>query len=200
MCAQGFVDFINLILQDPVQYISMSNDAKTIVTSGIGETNLQVWSCDLSSKTVSGGYFLSMPHPPLAFECKNNGREDGGCVILAISKSGTAYVWNLESFSQDNVKPTKITVKADKAEGDKQKSASSRKSYTSIISARLHPTGLDQEVVVLVAYGPLDCPQFSLVNVSKEGENIVINALDQTETGPIQEKGVALVKGETLAF
>ncbi|KAL1169218.1 hypothetical protein V6Z11_A05G133000 [Gossypium hirsutum] len=53
---------------DPVQYISISNDAKTIVTSGFGETNLQVWSCDLSSKTLSGGSVISMPRPPLAFE------------------------------------------------------------------------------------------------------------------------------------
>ncbi|XWS20392.1 hypothetical protein CRYUN_Cryun31cG0097200 [Craigia yunnanensis] len=178
---------------DPVQYISMSNDAKTIVTSGFGETNLQVWSCDLSSKTVSGGSVISMPRPPLAFECKNNGSEDGGCVILAVSKSGIAYVWNLETISQDNVKPTKITVKADKAEGDQQKSASSRKSYTSLISARLHASGMGQEVVALIAYGPLDCPQFRLVNVSKTGEDIVINAVDQTET--IQENRAALVKG-----
>ncbi|XVF86509.1 hypothetical protein PTKIN_Ptkin18bG0046600 [Pterospermum kingtungense] len=180
---------------DPLQLICMSNDAKTVVTSGFGETNLQIWSCDLSSKIVSGGYFISMPRPPLAFECKNNGREDGGCVILAVSKSGIAYVWNLETISQENVKPTKITVKADKAEGDQQNTASARKSHTSIISARLHPPCLGQDVVVLVAYGPLDCPQFSLVNVSKAGENIAINAVDQTETGPIQENGVALVKG-----
>ena len=176
----------------------MSNDAKTIVTSGFGETNLQVWSCDLSSKTVSGVSVISMPRPPLAFECKNNGSEDGGCVILAVSKSGIVYVWNLETISQDNVKPTKITVKADTAEGDQQKSASSRKSYTSLISARLHAPGMGREVVALIAYGPLDCPQFSIVNVSKTGEDIVINAVDQTET--IQENRAAWVKGGTFTF
>ncbi|XWS16425.1 hypothetical protein CRYUN_Cryun34aG0086200 [Craigia yunnanensis] len=180
---------------DPVQYISMSNDAKTIVTSGFGETNFQVWSCDLSSKTVSGGSVISMPRPPLAFECKNNGSKDGGCVILAISKSGIAYVWNLETISQDNVEPTKITVKADKTEGDRQKSASSRKSHASVISAKLHASDMGQEIFALIAYGPLDCPQFSLVNVSKTGENIVINAVDQTETEIIQENRAALVKG-----
>ena len=148
----------------------MSDDAKTIVKSGFGETNLQVWSCDLSSKSVSGGSVISMRHLPLAFECKNNGNEDGGCVILAVSESGIAYVWNLETISQDNVEPTKITVKADKAEGDQQKSASSRKSHNSLISARLHASDMGQEIVALIAYGPLDCPQFSLVNVSKTGE------------------------------
>ncbi|XWS11837.1 hypothetical protein CRYUN_Cryun37aG0035400 [Craigia yunnanensis] len=178
---------------DPVQYISMSDDAKTIVTSGFGETNLQVWNCDLSSKSVSGGSVISMPHPPLAFECKNNGNEDGGCVILAVSESGIAYVWNLETISQNDVKPTKITVKADKADGEQQKSASSRKGRTSVISSRLHAPGMDQQVVALIAYSPLDSPQFSLVNVSKRGENIVINAVDQTET--IQENRAALVKG-----
>ncbi|XP_022714498.1 uncharacterized protein LOC111274112 [Durio zibethinus] len=178
---------------DSVQYMSMSNDGKTIVTSGFGEKNLQVWSCDFSSKIVSGGSVISMPHPPLAFECKNNGSEDGGCVILAVSESGITYIWNLETISQDDVKPTKITVKPDKAERNQQMSASSRKSRTSIISARLHAPGMGQQVVALIAYGPLDSPQFSLVNVCKTGENIVINAVDQTET--IQENMAALVKG-----
>ncbi|TYG68191.1 hypothetical protein ES288_D05G134400v1 [Gossypium darwinii] len=177
---------------DPVQYISISNDAKTIVTSGFGETNLQVWSCDLSSKTLSGGSVISMPRPPLAFECKNSGSDEDGSVILALSESGIAYVWNLDTVSQDDVEPTKITVKLDKAEGDQQKSAGSRKSRIPVISARLHATGMDQQVVALIAYGPLDSPQFSLVNVSKAGENIVINAVDQTET--IQENGTSLLK------
>ncbi|KAG8494765.1 hypothetical protein CXB51_012586 [Gossypium anomalum] len=177
---------------DPVQYISISNDAKTIVTSGFRETNLQVWSCDLSSKTLSGGSVISMPRPPLAFECKNSGSDEDGSVILALSESGIAYVWNLDTVSQDDVEPTKITVKLDKAEGDQQKSAGSRKSRIPVISARLHATGMDQEVVALIAYGPLDSPQFSLVNVSKAGESIVINAVDQTET--IQENGTSLLK------
>ncbi|MBA0864885.1 hypothetical protein Goshw_006968 [Gossypium schwendimanii] len=189
---EALMVFINLLSQDPVQYISISNDAKTIVTSGFGETNLQVWSCDLSSKTLSGGSVISMPRPPLAFECKNSGSDEDGSVILALSESGIAYVWNLDTVSQDDVEPTKITVKLDKAEGDQQKSAGSRKSRIPVISARLHATGMDQQVVALIAYGPLDSPQFSLVNVSKAGENIVINAVDQTET--IQENGTSLLK------
>ncbi|OMO54280.1 hypothetical protein CCACVL1_27928 [Corchorus capsularis] len=180
---------------DAVQHISVSNDAKTIVTSGFGETNLQVWSCDLSSKTVSGGSVISMPHPPLAFECKNNGSEDGGSAILAVSESGIAYVWNFETLPQDDVKPTKITLKADKAEVDHlEKSASSRKSCISVIAARLHAPGMGQQVDVLIAYGPLDSPQFSLVNVGKTGENIVINAADTTGNENIQENTAASVK------
>ena len=54
---------------------------------------------------------------------------------------------------------------------------------------------MGQETVALIAYGPLDCPQFSLVNVSKTGKNIIINAVDQTETETIQENRAALVKG-----
>nr|KJB56651.1 hypothetical protein B456_009G129900 [Gossypium raimondii] len=189
---EALMVFIYLLSQDPVQYISISNDAKTIVTSGFGETNLQVWSCDLSSKTLSGGSVISMPRPPLAFECKNSGSDEDGSVILALSESGIAYVWNLDTVSQDDVEPTKITVKLDKAEGDQQKSAGSRKSRIPVISARLHATGMDQQVVALIAYGPLDSPQFSLVNVSKAGENIVINVVDQTET--IQENGTSLLK------
>ncbi|OMO50762.1 hypothetical protein CCACVL1_30275 [Corchorus capsularis] len=181
---------------DAVQHISVSNDAKTIVTSGFGETNLQVWSCDLSSKTVSGGSVISMPRPPFAFECKNNGSEDGGCAILAVSESGIAYVWNFETLPQDDVKPTKITLKADKAEMDHpQKSASSRKSRISVIAARLRAPGMGQQVDALIAYGPLDSPQFSLLNVGKTGENNVINAADATGNETIQENTAASVKG-----
>ncbi|KAL4336051.1 hypothetical protein GQ457_07G032160 [Hibiscus cannabinus] len=182
---------------DPVQYISISNDAKTIVTSGVGETNLQLWSCDLNSKTVSCGSVISIPRPPLAFECKNSGSEEGGSVILAVSESGIAYLWNLDTISQDDIKPTKITVKSDKAAGDQQKSESSKKSRNPIISARIHAPGMGQEVVALIAYGPLDSPKFTLVNVSKAGENIVINAMDQTETGTIQENEASLLKVDT---
>ncbi|KAE8656945.1 periodic tryptophan protein 2-like protein [Hibiscus syriacus] len=177
---------------DPVQYISISNDAKTIVTSGFGETNLQLWSCDLSSKTLSGGSLITIPHPPLAFECKNSGSEEGGSVILAVSESGIAYLWNLDTISLDDAKPTKMTVKTDKVVGEQQKSAGSKKSSTPIISARIHASGMDQEVVALIAYGRLDSPKFTLVNVSKAGENVVINAMDQTET--IQENGASLLK------
>ncbi|GMI91863.1 hypothetical protein HRI_002855600 [Hibiscus trionum] len=179
---------------DPVQYISISNDAKTIVTSGFGETNLQLWSCDLSSKTMSADSVISIPRPPLAFECKNSCSEEGGSVILAVSESGIAYLWNLDTISQNDVKPTKITVKPDKAEGDQQKSESSKKSRTPIISARIHATGMGQEVDALIAYGLLDSPKFALVNVSKAGENIVIKSVDQTESGTIQENGASLLK------
>ncbi|KAE8710964.1 hypothetical protein F3Y22_tig00110318pilonHSYRG00218 [Hibiscus syriacus] len=175
---------------DPVQYISISDDAKTIVTSGFRETNLQLWSCDLSSKTVSGGSVISIPRPPLAFECKNSGSEEGGSVLLAVSESGIAYLWNLDIISQDDVKPTKITVKPDKSAGDQQ-NAGSKKTRTPIIS-RIHALGMGQEVVALIAYGPLDSPKFTHVNVSKAGENIAINAMDQTET--IQENRASLLK------
>ena len=82
---------------ESVQSIWISNDANTIVTSGFGEKHLQVWNCDLNRKTVSKGPVLSMKHPPVVFECKHGWNEDDGLVILSVSSSGIAYLWNLKT-------------------------------------------------------------------------------------------------------
>ncbi|KAL5758169.1 hypothetical protein ACOSP7_020780 [Xanthoceras sorbifolium] len=178
----------------PVQCISISDDAKTICTSGSGEKYLQVWRCDLSSKTLSSGPVLSMRHPPLAIDCKKSCNEESGAVILALSESGVAYVWHLKNVSQDEeINPAKITVKASKADVDQQNSANVKKSRTSIIAARLNAVETDGQVTALISYGAIDSPQFSLVNISIPGEDIVIAAGDAADT--VQENGLPAGKG-----
>ncbi|KAK9280845.1 hypothetical protein L1049_003735 [Liquidambar formosana] len=176
-----------------VQYISVSDDAKAIVTSGFGEKGLQVWKCDLSAGTVSRGPVLSMRHPPLVFECKNGCNEEGSLVVLAVSESGIAYVWNLNTVMQDEVNPTKVTVKGNKDETDRRKGGSPKKSRTAIIAARIHALETDGRVTVLITYGSVDSPQFNFLDISNPGENIVITAADETvRTIPetVRENGV----------
>ncbi|KAJ4718329.1 WD repeat-containing protein 43-like [Melia azedarach] len=130
----------------PVKYISISDDAKTIVTSGYGDKHLQVWSCDFGSKT-------------------------------------------LNSISQDEeMNPTKITVKVNQADADQQNSVNVKKTRTSIIAARFNDLEADGQMAVLTSYGAIDTPQFSLVNISKPGEDIVIAAGDATVT--VREDGI----------
>ncbi|GKV35810.1 hypothetical protein SLEP1_g44022 [Rubroshorea leprosula] len=180
---------------DHVQYMSISDDARAIVTAGLGEKHLKLWYCDLSSKTVVSGPVLYMKQPPLALACQNNSNDVGGFVILAISESGVAYVWNLETSSEDEARPTKITVKANKAGREQEKSANSKKSRASIISARLLTNSTGKGVSACIAYGLLDSPQFSVVNVSKMGEDVVIIAGDEEETETIQENKEATGRG-----
>ncbi|KAF2323259.1 hypothetical protein GH714_034362 [Hevea brasiliensis] len=166
----------------PVQYISVANNAKTIITSGFGEKNLYIWKCDLSSKSVSRGPVLSMRHPPLAFECKNRGEEKDGLVVLAVSEAGIACVWNFETMSQDEVNPTKIKAKGNKTETNQQKGENSKKSRTSILAARLHDLEDEKQLTATIAYDLIDSPQFSIVNINNSGGNIVVSAAEKTET------------------
>ncbi|KAJ9190074.1 hypothetical protein P3X46_001308 [Hevea brasiliensis] len=173
----------------PVHYVSIANNAKTIITSGFGEKNLHVWRYDLSSKSVNSGPVLPMRHAPLAFECKNSGEEkEDGLVVLALSGSGVVYVWNLKTISQDEVNPTKITVKANKTETDQLKGENAKKSRISIFAAKLHDLEDDKQSTAVIAYGSIDSPQFSIVNISNSGENIVVGATDETDS--VREHGI----------
>lgn len=178
----------------PVQYISVSDGAKTIITAGYGEKHLQVWKCDISSKTVNKGPALSMRHSPIAIECKNSPNGEDAAVILAVAESGVAYSWNLKAVSEDEeMNPTKITVKLKKADADQQNLVNVKKSRTSIIAARLNDLEADGQVTAVIGYGSVDNPQFSFVDISNTGENIMISAGDTSET--VQENGVPAAKG-----
>ncbi|PSS17879.1 WD repeat-containing protein [Actinidia chinensis var. chinensis] len=173
------------------QHISISDDAKTIVTSGVGEKHLQVWKCDLSNGAVSKGPVLSMRHHPLAFECKSGANGEDSLVILSVSKSGVAYVWNLKASSEEEVIPTKVTVKASKGKMEVQNSGSDGR--LPVMAARLHALGSDGQVTVLVAYGSADCPQFSFLDISNPSEDIVITAgaeMEKIGSKTVQENGV----------
>ncbi|GAV65984.1 Utp12 domain-containing protein [Cephalotus follicularis] len=166
-----------------VQYISISDDAKAILISEFGEKHLQVWTFDLNSKTSSRGPVLSMRRPPLSFECKNGYDGERGLFVLAVSDSGVAYIWNLNTISQDEVNPKKITVKAKPSEVY-QNTANAKKNRINIIAARLCAIQPDKAVSVLISYGSIDSPQFDHVNVSDPGEDIVITAKYETEIVP----------------
>lgn len=172
-----------------MQHISVSDDAKAIVTSGIGEKHLQVWKLELSIGSVSSGPILSMRHSPLTIECKNGCSGEDGLVVLSVSDSGVAYIWNLKTSSDDDVKPIKITVKANKAETDLHNSGRARKSRTSIIAARIHSLESNGQVTALITYGSADSPQFSLLDIPHTGEDIVITATEgavESNTGTEQ--------------
>ncbi|XP_043701466.1 WD repeat-containing protein 43-like isoform X1 [Telopea speciosissima] len=170
----------------PVRYIAISDGAKAIVTSRFSEKQLQVWECDSSSKTITAGPILSMRYPPLVLDCQNSCNNRDGLVILSVSESGTGYVWDLKTLSQEEANPTKIIVKSVKAEANQQESGSAKKGRIPIIAARLHDLGKDGLVSVLIAYGSADHPQFNFLDITNIGEDIVITTKEENSVIDLQ--------------
>ncbi|KAM6585895.1 hypothetical protein CsatB_012897 [Cannabis sativa] len=172
-----------------VQFASISDDAGALITSGSRDKHLQVWSLDKNSGTVSRGSVLSMKHTPLTFQCKDGCNGKPGLTVLAISKSGVAYVWHLKSLLEDEVNPIKVTCKVNEDEKALQNGESVKNSRVSIFAARLQSLDASKDMKALVAFGSIDHPQFSLVDISKSGQDVVINASEETTN--IFENGVA---------
>ncbi|KAJ1392169.1 WD40/YVTN repeat-like-containing domain superfamily [Sesbania bispinosa] len=165
-----------------VQRVSISSDAKELVTYDFEGKHLQVWRCDLNSGTVNSDPTLPMRHTPLVFECYHGYNKEGDLVVLAVTGSGAAYIWNLSASSEDQIQPTKVTAKTKKVETNKENRGSSKKRRTSIIASRLQPAGEDKQMKALVIYGSVDHPQFTLLNINDSGENIVLNVGDETDS------------------
>lgn len=152
------------------------------------EELIQVWACDFSAKSVSNGSVLQMKQEPMALECRSVEYDEGRLVILTVSKSGVAYLWNLKDISQEKIKATKIIVKANEEETEKKTNVN--KNRASIIAARLIPFERPEEMTALVAYGSIDSLKFSTLGISNPGKNIVITADKPEINGAFSGEGV----------
>ncbi|WOH09834.1 hypothetical protein DCAR_0729293 [Daucus carota subsp. sativus] len=180
-----------------VRHISISDDAKAIITSNVDEKHLQVWKCGLSTGTVNPGTILFMKSHPLNVECKKGFSAEDGVVVLSVSVSGPTYIWNLNTSSDNEVKPTKISVQktANEVNGTPGKS---RKNRALIVAARIHALNSDGQVTVLVAYGSINSPKFSFLDIPRTGEDVVITAGEDTvelttigeQNGTPEDRGV----------
>lgn len=101
-------------------------------------------------------------------------------VVLATSEKGVCYVWNFESVTDEAAKPIKISVKPSKGEMD-ERAGRAKKNLVPIIAARLHALDRDSHLRAVIAYGSVESPEFTSVDVSSPGEDIVITAGEQTE-------------------
>lgn len=182
------------MLQGPAGYISASTNAKAIVFSGLGEKHLRVCMCDFNTSVTNSGPVLSMKHPPLSIECKNECNGEDGLVVLSVSESGVAYLWSLKSLSEE-VNPTKITVKGSISETESQKSGKTKKNR--IIAAKVQTLTTDGQVKALFAYGSVDLPQFTLLDITSPGEDITIPSGDETirAVTVVSDDGVNIDRG-----
>ncbi|XP_045830120.1 WD repeat-containing protein 43-like [Trifolium pratense] len=159
-----------------IHRVSISNDAKYIITSDSVSKHLQVWRRDLILGTVSSGPKLPFKHAPLVLDCHLGCNEEDDLVVSAVMSSGGAYIWkNLNASSEDQVHRTKITLKTENGE-------SSKKMRTSIIASRFQSTGEDKQMKALVTYGSVDHPQFTVLNISDLGEDVVLNVGDELDS------------------
>ncbi|PNX94897.1 WD repeat-containing protein 43-like, partial [Trifolium pratense] len=171
-----------------IHRVSISNDAKYIITSDSVSKHLQVWRRDLILGTVSSGPKLPFKHAPLVLDCHLGCNEEDDLVVSAVMSSGGAYIWkNLNASSEDQVHRTKITLKTENGE-------SSKKMRTSIIASRFQSTGEDKQMKALVTYGSVDHPQFTVLNISDLGEDVVLNVGDELDS--IQKHDSPSKKGQ----
>lgn len=158
-----------------MQHISVSDDAKAIITSDLDKKHLQMWRCEWSPGTVNTGPVLSMKGHPVNVECKKGFSAEDGVVVLSVSVLGVTYIWNFNMSSDDEVKPTKISVQKTANELHSTP-GKSRKNRASIFAARINALNSDDQVTVLVAYGSINSPKFSFLDVPRTGEDVVITA------------------------
>ncbi|KAG6593430.1 WD repeat-containing protein 43, partial [Cucurbita argyrosperma subsp. sororia] len=179
----------------PVKLDSISDDAKTIITSEPGAKHIQVWWCDMSAGKLSRGPVLSMKHPPFVSECRNINNGEDSIVVLSVSVSGVAYLWKLKFLSEDKVNPTKVTVKVNNVESAEENHGSAKKNRISVLSSTIQGLG-DNEVSVLVTHGSMDLPQHTVLNIgypAKEDANITLekegpHEIKQAVTSPKSKK------------
>ncbi|VAH77918.1 unnamed protein product [Triticum turgidum subsp. durum] len=149
----------------PIQLMSVSDEAHALVSYTDNNKEVKVWSCDHQNCTVISTVSLAMHTQPKTVECKRSTSYEAGGIVLAVSKKGVAYVWDLQTLSQDQVLPTKISVKK----------SLDKKGRVSIILARLCDAEEDNIIKVHVVFGSLDCLQFKIVVLGEncEGINLV---------------------------
>ncbi|CAM0881899.1 unnamed protein product [Alopecurus aequalis] len=146
----------------PIQLMSLSDDARILVSCTENNKEVQVWSCGHHNGTIDSTASLVMHTQPKAVECKRSTSYEAGGIVLAVSKKGVAYVWHLQTISQDEVLPTKISVK----------NSLDKKGRIPIILAKLCDVKEDNTVKVHVAFGSPGCLQFKVVVLSENCEDI----------------------------
>lgn len=171
-----------------IQYVSISSGAKYIVASDLEGKHIQVWRCDINSGTVSSGPTLPLRHTPVVLDCHPGYNKEDDLVVLAATSSGSTYIWkDLSASSEDQIQPTKFTMKTQNVENDKEHSESAKKRRTSIIASKLQTAGEDQQLKALVTYGSVDNPEFTVLNIGESGENMALNVGDEPDSAQKHE-------------
>uniref|UniRef100_A0A0E0JLS8 Small-subunit processome Utp12 domain-containing protein n=1 Tax=Oryza punctata TaxID=4537 RepID=A0A0E0JLS8_ORYPU len=180
----GVSSKITRLFSGPIQLMSVSDDGRFLVCHVDNNKEVQVWSCDQDSCTIASTASLTMQNQPKIVECTRSTSYSDGGIVLAVSKKGVAHVWHLQTLSQDEVLPTKISVK----------NSQDKKGRIPIISAKLCDTNEDKIVKVHVVFGSPNVLQFKVVELDDTCKDINLVAeydeLAKQDTVPLQERNM----------
>ncbi|KAG8077400.1 hypothetical protein GUJ93_ZPchr0007g3507 [Zizania palustris] len=160
---------------DPIQMMSVSDDGRFLVSCGENHKEVQVWSCDHDSCITVSTASLAMQNQPKLLDCTKSSSYGDGGIVLAVSKKGVVHVWHLQTLSQDEVMPTKISVK----------NSHDKKGRIPIISAKLCDANEDNTVKVHVAFVSPNILQFKVVDLDDTCKDI--NLVAEYDTLALQD-------------
>ncbi|KAF9613408.1 hypothetical protein IFM89_008238 [Coptis chinensis] len=156
-----------------VRCMIYTEDGKYVLSSSVGERYIAIWKVD-GSKKQSASCVLSMEHPAVFLHSKfnkNNGINDVGFYVLAISELGLCYFWYGKDLEElRNSKPTKISLSS-----EEHRSKSHKGALPLIFSAELQGIVKPGSVQVLFAYGSLVKPSFQRILV-QYGTDIMLSS------------------------
>ncbi|KAJ6722146.1 hypothetical protein OIU85_025151 [Salix viminalis] len=155
-----------------VRSMVFSDDGKYILSSAVGERYVALWKID-GGKRQSASCVLAMEHPAVFIDCRcfeNEGVDDGGLYVLAISETGVCYTWCGKKVEElRNSKPTKVLLSYEEFP-KKHKGA-----LPSVLAAKLQGTAKPTAANVFIAYGLPVKPLFQKILVHP-GTDVKLNS------------------------
>lgn len=155
-----------------VRSMVFTDDGKYILSSAVGERYVALWRID-GGKRQSASCVLAMEHPAVFIDCKcfeNEGVDDAGLYVLAISETGVCYTWcgkNVEELR--NSKPTKVLLSYEEFPKNH------KGALPTVLAAKLQGTAKSTAANVFIAYGLLVKPSFQKI-LMHPGTDIKLNS------------------------
>ncbi|CAK7333277.1 unnamed protein product [Dovyalis caffra] len=177
-----------------VRFMVFTDDGKYILSSAAGERYIALWRID-GGKRQSASCVLAMEHPAVFIDSRcleNEGVDDAGLYVLAISETGVCYTWcgkNIEELR--NSKPTKILLSSEEFPKNH------KGALPTILAAKLQGTAKLSATNVFIAYGLLVKPLFQKILVHS-GTDIKLNSSQDGVLLPLSQSLSKSKKGRDV--
>ncbi|KAJ4844980.1 hypothetical protein Tsubulata_011714 [Turnera subulata] len=171
-----------------VRCMIFSEDGKYILSSAVGERYVAIWRAD-GGKKQSASCVLAMEHPAVFLDSKpfkNQGDNEAGLYVLAISETGVCYTWHGQSIEElRSCKPAKVWLSHESSLSKNHKGPS-----PAIFAAKLQGITKSAAAQVFAAYGSIVKPIFQKILVDS-GVNL---KLEYSRDGVLLPPSHSLIK------
>ncbi|XP_037491320.1 WD repeat-containing protein 43 isoform X2 [Jatropha curcas] len=178
-----------------VSAMIFTEDGKYVLSSAIGERYIALWRTD-GGKKQSASCVLAMEHPAVFLDSRcleNEGVDDPGLCVLAISETGVCYTWYGKSIEElRNAKPTKVALSNQEYFSKNHKGA-----LPTIFAAKLQGIAEPMAAHVFIAYGLLVKPLFQKIIVHS-GTDVKLNASQDGVLLPMSQSLIKPKRGKDL--